>query len=135
MKKMILAITASALALSGTAAHAKLSYAEKGEARLTKILDGREAGKPVSCITTLRDNGMEVIDHTAIVYDAGKVIYVARPTHPRSLGRSDVLVIKRHSPSRLCTNDSMHTADQTSGFTTSVVFLQKFVPYTKVDEG
>jgi hypothetical protein len=104
---------------------------DSGEARLARMLAGRTAGAPVSCITTTRSNKMEVIDGVAVVYDAGKTIYVARPTDPRMLGRNDALVLDRFSPSRLCVPESMKTVDRYDGFHTGVVFLKDFVPYTK----
>jgi hypothetical protein len=136
MKSQILALAAAALAVSAVAVPAyagdgpKLTTAEKGEAKLAKLLAGRTAGEPVNCITTLNSSDLQVIDETALVYKAGKTIYVARPTHPKQLRRDDVLVTKR-TGSQLCTNDSMHTVDRSGGFTTGVVFLDSFVPYTK----
>jgi len=131
MRKLISAIALSALALTASTAVAQQSRAEKGEARLAKMLEGRTAGEPVNCISTMRSDGLEVIDHTAVVYDAGNTIYVARPSHPNSLGAWDTLVIKRTNGSQLCTNDILYTVDQGTGFRTGAVFLDEFVPYTK----
>lgn len=131
MRKLITAIAISALALTGGAVSAKQTVAEKGEARLSKMLEGRTAGEPVSCISTMSRNGLEVIDQTAVVYDGGNTIYVARPTDRKQLRRGDILVIERTSSSQLCTVDVVKTVDQSSGFMTGVVFLDKFVPYTK----
>ena len=129
MKRLAI-IAAAAVALTGTAAAAS-TVAEKGEARLTRMLEGRTAGEPVQCITTMRNNKLEVIDEVGVVYDAGETIYVARPTHPRMLRWTDALVIDRFSPSRLCVQEPMRTVDRGAGFHTGVVFLQDFVPYTK----
>jgi len=135
MRKTITAIALAALAASTAfpvgAASAKQTVAEKGEARLAKLLEGRTAGAPVTCISAMNSNSLQVIDETAVVYDGGKTIYVARPTDPRQLGRNDVLVIQRTSGSQLCSNDILYTVDQGTGFRTGVVFLKEFVPYTK----
>jgi hypothetical protein len=133
MKNKILALAAATLAVSGIAsvpAYAGQATAEKGEAKLAKMLEGRVAGKPVNCISGYNSSDMQVIDETAIVYKQGGTIYVARPTNPSSLRKNDILVSKR-TGSQVCVNDSMHMVDQTGGFMTSVVFLDKFVPYTK----
>jgi len=130
MRKFITAIAISALALGGTAASAETT-AEKGAAKLEKMLEGRTAGEPVSCISTMGRDKLEVIDETAVVYDGGKTVYVARPSDPRQLRRGDVLVIERTSASQLCTLDVVKTVDRSSGFMTGVIFLDKFVPYTK----
>ena len=84
MRKLALVLAGSALALAGTAALASTT-SEQGEARLARMLEGRTAGQPVSCISTMNSSKMEVIDETALVYDAGKTIYVARPVDPRAL--------------------------------------------------
>lgn len=131
MRKIIAALAISALALGGGAASAKQTLAEKGEAKLAKLIEGRTAGEPVNCIFTARSNDMQVIDHTAVVYGSGKTIYVARPTNPRSLGSWDVLVVQRTNGTQLCTNDILYTVDQGSGFRTGAVFLESFIPYTR----
>ena len=134
MKGIVIIAAGAALALTGTAAAASGSGTNaKGEARLARMLEGRTAGAPVSCIDTMRSNKMEVIDGVAVVYDAGKTIYVARPTDPRMLGASDALVIDRFSGSRLCVQEAMKTIDRYDHFHTGVVFLRSFVPYTKAN--
>ena len=131
MTRLSLILAGAALARTGaTAAPAKTTLAEKGEARLTRMLEGRTAGEPVNCISALRSNRIQVIEHVGIVYDAGNTIYVARATDPRSLGPWDIPVIERFGSS-LCTTDIIHTVDRTSGFFTGAVFLSDFVPYRR----
>jgi hypothetical protein len=129
MKTLATILAGAALALAGSSATLAKSP-EENEAKLARMLEGRTAGEPVSCISALNSNRIEVIEHVGIVYDAGDTIYVARPSDPRQLGRDDVVVIDRHS-SQLCTTDVIRTIDRYQGFTTGAVFLDKFVPYTK----
>ncbi|MBO9602082.1 MAG: hypothetical protein J7496_06200 [Novosphingobium sp.] len=130
MRKFIAALALSALALGGaTAVQAK----QTGDEKLAKLLDGRVAGQPKSCIYTGRTDGMQVIEKTAIVYKDGDTIWVNRTAHPENLDRDDILVINRFSGSQLCKLDQVTTIDQGSGFFTGVVFLQDFVPYKKVE--
>ena len=96
------------------------------------MLEGRTAGEPVSCISALNSNRLEVIEHVGLVYDSGATIYVARPTDPRQLGRDDVVVIDRHG-GQLCTSDVIRTIDRYQGYTTGAVFLDRFVPYSRAD--
>jgi hypothetical protein len=131
MKTIALTIVGAALALAGTAPLAAATPNQQGEARLARMLEGRTAGTPVSCITTLRPEKMQVIDGVAVVYDAGETIWVARPVNPRMLRRTDALVIDRLSPNRLCVQEAMRTIDRSDHYPTGVVFLQDFVPYTK----
>ena len=129
MNKIATILAGAALALTGAAASAE-TLAEKGEAKLARMLEGRTAGEPVSCITTPRSNKLEVIEHVGVVYDAGDTIYVSRPSDPRQLGRMDVVVIDRFS-SQLCKTDVSRTIDRYAGHVSGVVFLGDFVPYTK----
>ena len=130
MKTLAAILAGAALTLTGTAVSAATT-AEKGEARLARMLEGRTAGEPVGCITTMRNNDLQVIDEVGLVYDAGETVYVARPADPRMLRRTDTLVIDRFSPSRLCVDEPIRTVDRHGGYFTGVVFLQDFVPYTK----
>jgi hypothetical protein len=130
MKTFVTLLAGAALALTGAAATAKASLAEQGEAKLARMLEGRVAGEPVNCVSALRSNRIEVIEHVGIVYDAGNTIYVARAADPRSLGRFDVPVIDRFG-SQLCSTDTIRTVDRASGHFTGVVFLEDFVPYTR----
>jgi hypothetical protein len=122
-------IAAAVLALAGTAANSA-DRTEKNEARLEKMLEGRIAGEPVTCIPAIKGNRLEVIEGVAMVYKSGDILYVARPTDPKSLGRDDILVIDRFG-SQVCYNDIVRTVDRTGGYFTGVVFLGKFVPYRK----
>jgi len=126
-----IALAATVLATTfGAQAATNQPYA-KGEARLAKLIAGRSAGKPVNCIPAqLSGQNMQVIEGTAIVYDAGSTIYVARPDDPSSLDSDNVLVINRFG-SQFCTQDIIRTVDRYSGFTTGAVFLGDFTPYKK----
>jgi len=129
MKTFATILAGTALALTGATAVSARS-AEENEAKLARMLEGRTAGEPVSCISALQSNRLEVIEEVAIVYDAGDTIYVARPSDPRSLGRDDVIVINRFG-GQLCHNDVIRTVDRYQGFTTGAVFLEEFVPYKR----
>lgn len=130
MKTIATLLAGAALALSGAAAASAETLAQKGEAKLARMLEGRVAGEPVSCISATQSHRLEVIEHVGIVYDAGKTIYVSRPTEPKSLGPWDVPVIERFG-SQLCKTDVIRTVDRSNGFYTGPVFLNAFVPYTK----
>ncbi|MGC1269010.1 MAG: hypothetical protein WA842_00260 [Croceibacterium sp.] len=121
---------AAALASVATVASAKgPTTAERNEARLATMLDGRTAGEPRHCISAMDSNKLEVIEYVGMVYDAGDTIYVARAHNPRMLGSSETPIVQR-TGSTLCTSDVTRTFDQHSGMT-GVVFLDDFVPYTK----
>lgn len=135
MKKPLFAIAAAAGALmvATTPAQAETRQ-ERSEARLAERLEGRVAGEPQSCITAYHSNRLEVMPHVGLVYETGDTIYVARAQNPRHLSYNDIPVFERAS-SRLCKMDVIRTVDRSTQFTTGALFLENFVPYTKVDKG
>ncbi|MCB2089655.1 MAG: hypothetical protein KDD98_12630 [Sphingomonadaceae bacterium] len=107
----------------------------KGEKRLAKMLEGREAGEPERCINTLGNGNLQIIDKTAIVYRSGKTVWVNRTKHPDSLDDDDYMVIRKYGDaSRLCKLDNITTQSRTGHFFSGVIFLEDFVPYRKVDK-
>ena len=135
MKKLVAIVAAAAaLAAGATAAQAETRQ-ERGEARLAEMLEGYEAsGEARSCISAIRSNDISVIPYVGVVYDAGDTIYVARASRPEMLRDTDVPVFERFS-SQLCTNDVMRTVDRSSPSFQGVLFLEDFVPYTRVERG
>lgn len=107
----------------------------KGEKRLAKLLEGRMAGEPQSCIRSLPTDRVTTIPGTAYVYSRGNTIYVQRTRNPDDISRSDVLVVQPFSGTQLCRQDIATTVDRFVGFLTGVVQFEDFVPYTRVDQG
>lgn len=101
----------------------------KGEAELAKLLEGRVAGTPKSCITTFGHRNIKQIDDTALVYRSGDTVWVNRTRNPQSIDESDVMVIERFSGSSLCRTDQIRLIDRYAGFFSGVIFLDDFVPY------
>ena len=133
MKSSRMIIAAALFAVATASAHSSDKVDKrtaKNEARLEKMLEGRTAGEPVSCISQMQSNRLEVFEGVALVYDAGDTIYVARPTDPSTLRRDDVIVINRFG-GQFCNTDVIRTVDRSGGFFTGVVFLKEFVPYKK----
>ena len=126
----VLAVTAAAagiLSAPATIAGDKAS----GEEKLAKLLEGRVAGEPDSCINTYGSAPLTIIDGTAIVYKSGNTVWVNRTEHPDSLDDGDTLVIRKFNATSLCRQDTVTTIDRFGGFYTGNVFLTDFVPYTK----
>jgi hypothetical protein len=133
--RILRVLAASALILAGTtpvlAASAKSAVTAKGEVRLAKILAGRVPGKPVQCIFLPQVRSTQIISGTAIVYDAGRTLYVNRPeSGARWMSSGDVLVTKPHA-NQLCNVDIVRLLDQGTHFQRGSVGLGDFVPYTR----
>lgn len=122
--------------LLGAALAAAPAAAERPdrEAELARALEGRVAGEPVDCINLSRVRSSRVITDTAILWDAGGVIYVNRPENGAdSLDRSDTMVT-RTPTGRLCSIDTVTMVDAPSRTMTGIVFLGDFVPYRRADD-
>jgi hypothetical protein len=129
LKTAMGAAAVAGLALAGMAeAKPRLT----GEERLARLLEGRVAGKPVSCLTLSQARDVQVIDGTALVYGSGRTIYVNRTDFPRNLDSDDILVSKHHG-SQACRLDLVRMLDRSGHVYTGFVSLGDFVPYRRVE--
>lgn len=133
MRKIIAAVLAAATVLSLSVA-ADARPRQTPEEKLAKLLDGRVAGEPRDCIYLPSIRGSRIIDRTAIVYEAGRTLWVNRPrSGAESLDDDDILVTNLYgSGSSLCSIDIVHLQDRYSNFYSGFVGLGEFVPYRKV---
>ena len=129
MRKLAIILATAAALTAGGALQAKERLSPEQE--LAKAIDGRVAGDPVSCIYMPSVRSTKIIQNTAIVYDAGQVVYVNEPDNAQSLDKDHILVSKRHS-SQLCSIDVVELRDSPNFFYEGFVSLNKFVPYRKV---
>ena len=131
MRKTIAAVLAAATVLSlSVSADARPKIAP--EVKLAKMLDGRVAGEPQDCIFMPTIRGSRIVDKTAIVYDAGRTLWVNRPrSGAESLDDDDILVTNLHGSS-LCSIDIVSLHDRYGHFYSGFVGLGEFVPYRKV---
>ena len=131
MHKTIAAVLAAATVLSlSVSAEARPKIAT--EVKLAKMLDGRVAGEPQDCIFMPTIRGSRIVDKTAIVYDAGRTLWVNRPrSGAESLDDDDILVTNLHGSS-LCSIDIVSLHDRYGHFYSGFVGLGEFVPYRKV---
>ena len=69
MRALAIALAATALVAGGAAVSAKPKLTP--EQRLEKLLEGRTAGKPTSCISQSDTRDLEILDGVALVRFAG----------------------------------------------------------------
>lgn len=131
MKKTLLALASAAAAFAP--AQAKSPDPAKGERQLAEELEGRVAGEAVDCIDLQRIRSSRIINRTAIVYDAGRTLYVNRPRSGASALRDWDVMVTRPFGSRLCRVDVVHMYSPGSHMLGGVVFLGDFVPYRRVE--
>jgi len=121
-----LAVAAAAPVSAATPQH------KDGEAALQELLEGRVAGKPVSCLSLPVLGSSQVIDKTAIVYrTSGRRLYVNRPRSGADALNSDDIMVTRLSTSQLCSVDTVNMVDRFSRAPTGFVILGDFVPYDR----
>ena len=131
MRALAIALAATALLAGGASLQAKPKLTP--EQRLEKLLEGRVAGKPTTCISMSDTRDLEIIDGLALVYRSGSTLYVNRPKNPKDIDSDDILVI-RPTGSQLCRLDMIHTVDRIGHFTTGFINLNDFVPYRRVQQ-
>lgn len=131
MRSLSLLVIASALAACSTTMEPPTRSAE-AEAHLGKLLAGRVAGEPVSCLPNARpDANMVAIDDNTIAFRQGSRVFINRPTGGcANLGGPYALVVRKPS-TRLCRGDIAEVTDMHNGFTVGSCVLGDFVPYTK----
>ena len=129
MRQIALMLVTAAALLSGPALHARARLSPQQQ--LDKLLDGRVAGKPVSCISQYDTREMQVLDKTAIVYGWGNTIWVNTPHNAESLDSDDILVTRLFG-SQFCSLDIVNTVNRSGGFINGFISLGDFVPYRRV---
>ena len=106
----------------------------KGEERLAKMLEGRVAGEPQTCIHDFQSRGTTIIDRTALVFKVGDTLWVNRTRNPDAIDDDDRLVIRKFNATRTCRYEPVTTQQRQTGFYTGNLFLTDFVPYRRVDD-
>ena len=131
MRKLLPLLAGSLVLAAGSAQAKPVDH----EAELAQAVAGRVAGQPVDCIDLHNVRSSHIIPGTAIVYDAGSVVYVNRPRGgAESMDQWDIMVNRLYS-SQLCSVDTVQLIDQGSRMYSGTVFLGEFVPYRRVQTG
>ena len=129
MKTFAFATAALGLLAAPTVMADETEEMTKGEAKLAKMLEGRVAGEPSSCITMIGSRALTRIDETALVYKSGNTVWVNYTKTPDAIDNDDYLVIRKFSGSQLCRSDQVTTRDRFSNMFSGVIFLDDFIPY------
>jgi hypothetical protein len=106
---------------------------KKQTALLAKELDGKTAGKPVSCISDFNGtNVIRVSDDILLYRVSGNLVYKnnLRSSCP-GLARDSDIIVSEQFGSQKCRGDLLRLVDRTSGIQGPVCSLGEFVPYRK----
>jgi hypothetical protein len=102
-------------------------------AKALKLLEGRTAGKPVSCLSLRTVDSSMIVDQTAIIYKASnRVWYVNRPDGGScSALRPQRTLVMHLTMNELCDLDIVRVVDMQSPIEYGACGVGKFVPYSK----
>lgn len=128
------ALVAGALAVAGCAtAPQRAERSPEAEAQLARLLEGKVAGQPQSCLSSFRTQDMTVIDERTILYrDGSNRVWRNDMLGPcTGLGRPGTAIVTRQvSGGTLCRGEIAQIIDTAAGFTTGSCAFGDFVPYT-----
>lgn len=133
MKKLLLALPAAMLLATPATSGEQIKLTEKEQAKFDKRLEGRTAGKPLSCIPRHAQRDMTVISDEILIFSSrrnAKTIYVNKPYGGCRNADRNILVYSRPTSS-LCSGEIVQVVDQGIGGTIDSCAFGKFVPYTK----
>jgi hypothetical protein len=132
MRILTVALAASALAACTTAPPQQMARSAKAEAELTKLLAGKTAGMPVSCLQSWRSGDMVVIDDNTVVFrDTRARVYRNdfRGGSCNRLGTGNYALVTKTSGTGLCSGDIAQVVDVSNGITVGSCVIGEFVPF------
>ena len=131
MRVISLLLAGGLLASCTTAPEPTYRSANK-EAELAKLLAGKVAQRPVSCLPHYSSSDMRVIDDETIAYrDGGHRTYVAHMSGACSnlASGSAALVTHLYGSADLCRGDIARVVDTANGMTIGSCAFGDFTPY------
>jgi len=123
-----------ASALAGTIAAAAVSQgpAARDRARAERILEGRTAGQPVSCVSQRLLRGNQSLEDGGILFGGNDpIVYVNRPPGGCPTLDSGRILITRTPSSQLCRGDIVTVRDSSGGPEIGSCGLGDFTPYRR----
>jgi hypothetical protein len=99
-----------------------------------RLIAGKVAGRPVSCLPTYNANDMIVIDEQTVAFRQGaNNVYIAHmPGGCSNLGRPPyVMVTKQFGSAQLCRGDIARIVDTTNSITVGSCVFGDFTPYRR----
>jgi hypothetical protein len=128
-------LLAGGLLASCTAAPEQVQRSAENQAELAKLLAGKVAQRPITCLPHQYSTDMRVIDDQTIAYrDGGYRTYVAHMNGPCSglANGTSALVTHLYGTADLCRGDIARVIDTAGGgFTIGSCSFGDFIPYVK----
>jgi hypothetical protein len=126
-----ISITAIAVALAGCATQPSApSRSAEAQAELNKLIAGKTAGTPITCLQHYRANDMVRIDESTVAFKQGRRVYVNHLIGACSnLDSSFYALVTRSNGTGLCRGDIAHVQDVSTGTIVGSCAMGDFVPY------
>lgn len=133
MRRISLLLIGAAITGCSTTAQPPAMRSAENQAKFERLLAGKVAGPPVSCLPSTRANDMTVIDEDTVLFRQGSSrVYVGHIAGGcNMLGQGGyALVTRQVGSSGLCHGDIATVVDTHSGFTVGSCVIGDFVPYS-----
>jgi hypothetical protein len=133
MRSISLLLIGAAIAGCSTAPPPPAMRTAEGQQQFERLLAGKVAGPPVSCLPSTRNDDMRVIDEDTVVFrQSGNRVYVGHMAGGcNMLGHGGyALVTRQFGTSSLCHGDIATVVDTHTGFTVGSCVIGDFVPYS-----
>jgi len=133
MKLTSIAVPLMLMSACGEVDSTPAPLTDKQASLLTRELDGKVAGAPVSCISNFNANNMIRVSDNILLYRvSGRLVYknTLRSSCP-GLARDTDIVVTEQFGGQKCSGDLIRLVDRTSGIAGPVCSLGEFVPYRK----
>lgn len=104
----------------------------EGEQSLSRLLAGKSAGQPISCMQHYHSADMTTIDGRTVVFHSPGTAYLVQLSPGcDELGRGGyALLTTEHGGTGLCTGDIARVLDTTTRFTAGSCGIDRIVPYS-----
>jgi hypothetical protein len=126
-----LLVIASSFALAGCATQPPApTRTAEAQAELNKLVAGKTAGAPLTCLQHYRANDMVRIDESTVAFKQGRQVYVNHLIGACSnLDSSFYVLVTRSSGTGLCRGDIAHVQDVSTGAIVGSCAIGDFIPY------
>lgn len=101
-------------------------------AHLDRLIAGKVAARPLTCLPHYRANDMIVIDNGTVVFKNGRTVYRNdfQGGGCSNLGKGNYALVTRTTGSGLCSGDIAEVRDVSAGITVGSCVLGDFIPYS-----
>ena len=133
MRSVSLLLAVAALTSCSTAMGPSPEVGARSQAELQRLLVGRVAGAPVSCLPPGRSGDMTHIAGGTVVFRSGSTYYVNNMRGGcANLNSQNALLTRQFGGGGLCSGEIAQIIQPTSGMTVGSCSFGEFIPYRRV---